>query len=135
VPVDLCPKGSTLVLAVHHCPVTENSFTTLQADYSTQGAYTEIVGGATYAIRLGEGTSSTPYTIHGGAFLRWNDAIIPIVKLDYSPFSISASYDVNISKLKPTSYGRGGFEISVSYIGTLNRFDKSTINSVLCPRF
>lgn len=115
--------------------VTENSFTTIQADYSIQGAYTEIVGGATYALRLGENIESTPYTIHAGAFLRWNDAIIPVVKLDYSPFSISVSYDVNISKLKPTSYGRGGFEVSVSYIGLINRFDKSTINSILCPRF
>lgn len=115
--------------------VTDNSFTTLQADYSLQGAYKEIVGGATYGLHLGETVENSLYTIHAGAFLRWNDALIPVVKLDYSPFSISVSYDVNISKLRPTSYGRGGFEISVSYIGFVNKMDKSTINSVLCPRF
>lgn len=115
--------------------VTETSFTTLQADYSRQGSYKEIVGGATYGLRLGESTDHPPYTIHAGAFLRWNDAIIPVVKLDYAPFSVSMSYDVNISKLKPNSYGRGGFEISVSYIGFVNRLDKSTMNSFLCPRF
>ena len=115
--------------------VSDNSFTTLQADYSKQGAYTEIVGGATYGIHLGETAESSLYTIHAGAFLRWNDALIPVVKLDYKPFSVSVSYDVNISKLKPTSYGRGGFEISVSYIGFLNRMDESTSNSFLCPRF
>jgi type IX secretion system PorP/SprF family membrane protein len=115
--------------------VSDNSFTTLQADYSMQGAYTEIVGGATYGIRLSDGTGGPAKAIHAGAFLRWNDALIPVVKMDYSPFSVSASYDVNISKLKTASMGRGGFEISVSYIGFVSRLDKSSINSILCPRF
>jgi hypothetical protein len=57
------------------------------------------------------------------------------VKLDYAPFSVAISYDVNISKLKPSSYGRGGVELSVSYIGFLQRLARSTMNSVLCPKF
>jgi hypothetical protein len=72
--------------------------------------------------------------VHGGAFLRWNDALIPVVKLDYNPFSLSFSYDVNISKLKTSSYGRGGFELGISYVGFTKR-DNSTLNAVLCPRF
>jgi hypothetical protein len=70
-----------------------------------------------YGLKIGGDHDNPDYTIHAGTFLRWNDAIIPVLKLDYNPFSVSISYDVNISKLKPSSYGRGGYEISISYIG------------------
>ncbi|MBK6829018.1 MAG: type IX secretion system membrane protein PorP/SprF [Chitinophagaceae bacterium] len=63
--------------------------------------------------------------------MRWNDALIPVVKLDYTPFSVAFSYDANISTLKPSSYGRGGFEISLSYFG----FRKDKQDYLLCPRF
>lgn len=114
--------------------VTPASYITLQADYSLQGKFQETVAGALYGIKLGEDWDHPIYTIHGGAFLRWNDAFIPVIKLDYSPYSVAFSYDVNISKLKTSSYGRGGFELSVSYIGFLDR-NNSTLNAVLCPRF
>jgi len=114
--------------------VTPASYVTLQADYSLQGKFQETVAGALYGIKLGEDWDHPIYTIHGGAFLRWNDAFIPVIKLDYSPYSVAFSYDVNISKLKTSSYGRGGFELSVSYIGFLDR-NNSTLNAVLCPRF
>ena len=114
--------------------VTDYSYLTIQADHSRQGSFKESVGGALYGVKLGENPDKPLYTVHAGGFLRWNDAFIPVIKLDYNPFSIALSYDINISKLKPSSYGRGGFELSVSYIGFLNR-DKSSINAVLCPRF
>jgi hypothetical protein len=108
---------------------------TLQADHSQQGAYTETVAGGMYGIKLGADPDNPDYTVHAGAFLRWNDALMPVIKIDYSPFSVAISYDVNISKLKPSSYGRGGIELSVSYIGFIKRLDKSSLNSTLCPRF
>jgi type IX secretion system PorP/SprF family membrane protein len=114
--------------------VTDYSYLTIQADHSRQGSFMESVGGALYGVKLGENPDKPLYTVHAGGFLRWNDAFIPVIKLDYNPFSIALSYDINISKLKPSSYGRGGFELSVSYIGFLNR-DNSSINAVLCPRF
>jgi len=114
--------------------VTPESYLTLQADYSQQGKYKETVAGALYGIKLGPDLDRPSYTLHGGAFLRWNDALIPVLKMDYAPFAFSLSYDVNISKLKTSSYGRGGFELGVSYIGFLDR-DNSSVNAVLCPRF
>jgi len=113
--------------------VSDYSYITVQADQSTQGPYQETVAGAMYGLKLGEDHDNPDYTIHGGAFLRWNDALIPALKLDYNPFSVTLSYDVNISKLKPSSYGRGGFEISVSYIGL--RKNNSSLDAVRCPRF
>ena len=115
--------------------VTPASYITLQADYSQQGQFSETVAGALYGIKLGGPDLDHPsYTLHGGAFLRWDDALIPVVKLDYHPFAFSLSYDVNISKLKTSSYGRGGFELGLSYIGFTNR-DNSTLNAVNCPKF
>lgn len=114
--------------------VTEASYLTLQGDYSKQGAFNETVAGALYGIKLGPELDKPLYTIHGGAFLRWNDAVIPVIKVDYNPFSFSLSYDVNISKLKTSSMGRGGFELGISYIGFLDR-ETSSIKALHCPRF
>ena len=114
--------------------VTAQNFITLQADESIQGAAQETVAGFLYGIKVGEDPEHPAYTIHGGTFLRWNDALIPVVKVDYSPFSFTLSYDVNISKLKASTYGRGGFELGLSYIGFTNK-KTTTLNVMNCPRF
>jgi type IX secretion system PorP/SprF family membrane protein len=114
--------------------VTEGSYITIQGDYSMQGKFRETLAGALYGIKLGPDLDKPTYTLHGGAFLRWNDAVIPVLKVDYNPFSFSFSYDVNISKLKTSSMGRGGFEFAVSYIGFLDR-ERSAIKALHCPRF
>ncbi len=114
--------------------VTPQSYLTLQSDYSQQGTYKEMILGALYGMKLGDDWDNPLYTIHGGAFLRLNDAFIPVVKLDYHPFSVSLSYDVNMSKLKTSSYGRGGFELGISFVGFTNR-NNSVIDATLCPRF
>jgi type IX secretion system PorP/SprF family membrane protein len=116
--------------------VTEISYLTLQADHSVQGKFKETVGGAMYGVMLGETEEGPLYTLHAGAFMRVEDAIIPVVKLDYTPFSVSLSYDVNISKLKTSSLGRGGFELGISYVGFVQRKKgNSAIDATLCPRF
>jgi len=109
--------------------VADNAYMTILGDHSKQGGFSETVAGMMYGLKLGDDPINPDYTIHAGAFLRLNDAIIPVVKLDYTPFSFSLSYDANISKLKPSSYGRGGFEISFSYIG----FRKSKGEYLLHP--
>lgn len=111
--------------------VSEYAYLTIQADQSMQGGFSETVAGAMYGLKLGTDPDNPAYTIHAGAFLRWNDALIPVIKLDYAPFSVALSYDANISKLKPSSYGRGGLELSVSYIG----FMKGKDGYLLCPKF
>ena len=111
--------------------ITDYAYMTLQADHSMQGGFKETIGGAMYGLKLGDDPDNPLYTIHAGAFLRWNDALIPVVKIDYHPFSVAFSYDANISKLRTSSYGRGGFEISISYTG----FRKSVGEYLLCPKF
>jgi type IX secretion system PorP/SprF family membrane protein len=114
--------------------VAEYAYVSILADYSIQENYKEAVVGALYGLKIGPELDNPKYTIHAGSFIRWDDALIPVVKLDYAPFAFAFSYDVNISKLKPYSNGRGGFELSVSYIGFLDR-DNSSLNAVKCPRF
>jgi type IX secretion system PorP/SprF family membrane protein len=104
--------------------VNEYSYITLHADYSKQGSFHETVFGALYGLTFGNFPDNPDYAVELGTFMRWNDALIPVVKLDYHPFSVAFSYDANISKLKPSSHGRGGFEISICWIKSLtNRTD------------
>jgi type IX secretion system PorP/SprF family membrane protein len=114
--------------------VTEYSYVAIEADHTRQGVFQETIGGIMYGLKVGPYLDQPDYVIHGGAYLRWNDAFIPTVKLDYKPFTVAFSYDLNISKLKTSSYGRGGFELSLAYIGLLDRAN-STLNSIRCPRY
>jgi hypothetical protein len=93
-----------------------------------------MIGGL-YGHKIGPETENPDYVIHGGLFLRLNDALVPVVKLDHGGFSFAFSYDFNISRLKPASLGRGGFEISLAFIGFRKNQDRSTLNSTLCPKF
>jgi type IX secretion system PorP/SprF family membrane protein len=113
--------------------VAEQAYMTVLGDYSKQGAFSEAVIGAMYGLELGDDYDKPDYTIHLGTFFRWNDALVPVLKLDYNPFSVALSYDVNVSNLKLSSYGRGGFELSVTYIGWSKR--SSSVDAMFCPRF
>lgn len=114
--------------------VNEYAYMTFYADYSSQGAYSELIGGMLYSAKLDGYPDDPQYVISGGGFLRWNDAFIPMVKMEMKPLSFALSYDVNISALKASSQSRGGFELSLSYQTYLDR-DQSTKNTVRCPRF
>lgn len=114
--------------------VSETSYLTIQADHTTQGPSRETIGGAMYSVKIGNDYSNPDYTMHFGGYLRFQDAFIPVVKLDYNPFSIAFSYDVNVSQLKTASQTRGGMELSVTYVGFFDR-DNSSRNASKCPRF
>jgi type IX secretion system PorP/SprF family membrane protein len=112
----------------------EESYITLQADHSKQGNNSETIGGLLYTMNLVNGIRELKYAIHAGAYLRWKDAIIPVVRLDYNPFSISLSYDINTSSLKPASRGQGGFELSLSLLAFKQKSNSSS-EAVRCPKF
>jgi len=114
--------------------IDEQSYFTLMADYNKQGGAQEIIGGGMYSYKLGELAEDPKYIVNFGAYMRWQDAIIPVIQVDMMPLSIGLSYDVNISPLETVSQGRGGVEISISYIGFLDR-DNSAKNKMLCPKF
>jgi type IX secretion system PorP/SprF family membrane protein len=111
----------------------ESSYFTFYGDYSKQGTYTETLAGALYSWKLDD-FEDPRYILHGGAILRWKDAIIPVAKLEFKPLAISVSYDANISQLKSASNGRGGFELALTYQKYLDRNNSST-EAVRCPKF
>lgn len=115
--------------------VTPFSYITIQADHSMQENYQETIAGAMYGMKMGALVDKPDYVLHGGLFVRWNDALIPVIKVDYSGFSFAFSYDVNISKLKTASQGRGGFELSLSYIDFFPDRHNTSLDAVRCPRF
>ena len=131
-PVELNPK--MVFSGGVHLSVDEMSSITLQSDFSKQGNYSEAIGGMTYARKIGDDYTKPLYTIQFGGYLRWKDAFIPVLELDYNPFAIAFSYDVNISELKAASQYRGGSEISFTYAGFLDR-NNTTKDAVLCPKF
>lgn len=112
---------------------TDNAYVTVHADYTQQGTYTELIAGAMLTYRLDD-VENPRYFIHGGAFMRLKDALIPVAKLEMRPLAISVSYDANISKLSSASKGRGGFEMGLSYQKYLTR-DNTSRDAVRCPRF
>lgn len=113
----------------------EESAITLQGDHSVQGNYNETIGGLLYSHNMGYDIDNNPtYTLSGGFFLRWKDALVPVIKIEWGHLATALSYDVNVSPLKTASMGRGGFELSLSYIGFLQR-DNSSEYKMLCPKF
>jgi type IX secretion system PorP/SprF family membrane protein len=110
------------------------TYVTLHADHSMQGTFKETIGGAMYSYKLGGLVDEPLYTLHAGAFLRWKDAFVPVVKMDMQGLSVAVSYDVNVSPLKTASMGRGGFELSLTWTGFVNRDNDNTYGT-LCPRF
>ncbi|HUC79743.1 MAG TPA: PorP/SprF family type IX secretion system membrane protein [Flavisolibacter sp.] len=112
----------------------DQAYLTVHNDYLQQGSYSQKLTGAIYTHKIGPYSEEPDFTIGAGGFLRWGDAFIPTMQLAYRPFSLSMSYDVNVSKLAASSYGQGGYEMSLTYVGFLDR-DNSSANAVLCPRF
>ena len=111
----------------------ETSYFTFYGDYSKQGTYTETLAGALYSWKLDD-IEAPKYVLHAGALLRWKDALIPVAKLEFKPMAVSVSYDANISQLKSASYGRGGFELALTYQKYLDRNNAGT-DAVRCPKF
>lgn len=106
----------------------------IYADYFMQGGARQIQGGFLFNHDLLEGDEDQKVSIAGGLFYRYNDAMVPVVKLDYYQFGIGLTYDVNVSKLKTASQYRGAYEVTLSYKAFRNG-QNSSVDKVRCPAF
>jgi type IX secretion system PorP/SprF family membrane protein len=111
--------------------INDYTWFTIQADHSQQGPAQETIGGVMVSYKLGDDPENSDYIFNLGGYIRWGDAIIPVVKLESNRFTIGLSYDANISTLQTASEGRGGFELSLSFTGLLDHENPK----YLCPRF
>lgn len=109
------------------------SYLTLHTDYVDQNPHRQFIAGGLYTRNMGEEEQST-VAFHGGMFYRVGDAVIPVVKIDLLPFSMSFSYDVTVGRAVGVAQARGGFELSMSYM-TYLRSEQSARYAQKCPRF
>lgn len=112
-------------------PVSELGGLNGYIDYYVQGGHRQLLMGAYYTYDLIQYDEDERVTFSMGALSRWNDAVIPMVRLDYYEMNVGLSYDVNVSKLKTASQMRGGFELTIGYRGFLNRRNGS-VNQTRC---
>lgn len=88
--------------------------------YARQGPNREFLAGALVRYMLKEDSKYTGY-VKGAAFslggyYRRKDAAVVAGQIEFSAYAIGFSYDINYSKLKAASYGRGGFEITLRFL-------------------
>lgn len=115
-------------------PVSDMNKLIVYADYFMQGGNRQVQGGLLLSHDLEAGDENQKTAISAGAFYRWNDAFIPVIKLDYNQFGIGITYDVNVSKLRTASQYRGAYEITLSY-KAFSKGQNSSADKVRCPAF
>jgi type IX secretion system PorP/SprF family membrane protein len=86
-----------------------------------QNTFKELYFGGLVKLRFNTGTKISGFLRESsaafGAFYRsYNDAIVPRISFDFKGINISASYDVNISKLKTASRSNGGMEFTLKWV-------------------
>jgi type IX secretion system PorP/SprF family membrane protein len=96
---------------------------------SQAGAHETVLGGA-LGFNLNNDMEYSPTNFYAGAWMRFGDALIPYIGLEWGKFRLGASYDINTSSLKTASSSRGGFEVSLIYI---NKRDGEV--GINCPKF
>jgi len=131
---DIILNQKWVVNAGLSAPLSDDNKLIVYADYFMQGGAKQIQGGLLLSHDLISNDENLKTTISGGAFYRWNDALVPVLKLDYNQFAIGVTYDVNVSKLKTASQYRGAYEITLSYKAFRNSVNSSA-EKVRCPAF
>ncbi len=101
--------------------------------YLYQGKAQEFNFG-TYFRFQNQPLKSNNIALYAGGWYRWNDAVIPAIKIDYKQYSMGFSYDINVSSLRATSKYQGGPEVSLVYIGAFSGPNLKKEQKV-CPRF
>lgn len=84
----------------------------------------------TYALEAGYYMKNSNFYLLGGVIFRAKDALIATIGGKLDRFTLKVGYDINVSTLSTASTGRGGFEISLTYVHKKreNKFEK------ICPR-
>lgn len=97
--------------------------------FTTQAKSFEMVAGLNAHYDLsGDGA----YQLIGGLYYRYQDAIIPMVGLQWNDIKATFTYDVTTSTLKNYNNGRGAFEFSLIKQGVFNTY-KGDRRQSICP--
>ncbi|MBN4049704.1 PorP/SprF family type IX secretion system membrane protein [Bacteroidales bacterium AH-315-N07] len=96
-----------------------------------QGKFKEIVVGSFIRFLTDEKIGSS--ALYLGGWYRVGDAIYYVMAFDFRNMKVGISYDINISKLRVASQGRGGIEVAIIYI--FRRFQPIYKQQTGCPLF
>lgn len=97
--------------------------------HQIQNKASETTLGAAIAANLNQ-DQDKPTSVYLGSWVRFNDAVVPYIGLEFGGLRIGASYDLNISGLKAATQTRGGSEISLIYIK-----QPAENKGIPCPKF
>lgn len=84
----------------------------------------------TYAADIGYYMKGSEIYLLGGVVYRNKDAMIISLGARVNGFVVKLGYDVNVSSLSSASTGRGGFELSLTYVHQ----KKVSVSDKICPR-
>lgn len=84
----------------------------------------------TYAVDAGYYLKGSDMYLLGGAVFRNRDALVVSLGARMSSFIAKVGYDINVSSLSTASTGRGGFELSFTYM----KQKKKPTTEKICPR-
>lgn len=89
----------------------------LSALHSRQGGTNETLLGGAMQFQLSDPYNTlTNANFFAGGWVRFNDAIIPYVGLEYYNVRLGVTYDINTSNSKTGAQSRNGVELSLQYI-------------------
>ncbi|MEJ7589486.1 MAG: PorP/SprF family type IX secretion system membrane protein [Ferruginibacter sp.] len=110
-------------------PLTDVLNINTSAIFQMQNKASETLIGAAVSANI-NGDTENPSSVYVGSWIRFSDAIIPYVGIEFGGLRIGASYDINTSSLKAATLSRGGSEFSIIYI-------KKSVQTkgVPCPKF
>lgn len=111
-------------------PVGATTTLHLSGLYSSQAKANETVVGGAMEFAVGSPDAVSPVNFYAGGWIRFGDALIPFIGLEFDDFRIGTSYDINVSQLKTASQSRGGIELSLIYIKR-----NSESKGLPCPKF
>ena len=100
--------------------------------FMAQAEARQVNFGTNFGIDISEKPGKEA-TLYVGAWYRWEDAVSPMVGVELlKRFRLGLSYDVTTSDLKDATDSRGGFEVSLVYVGKITRLNEANL---FCPRF
>nr|WP_294903215.1 PorP/SprF family type IX secretion system membrane protein [uncultured Lacibacter sp.] len=112
-------------------PVADATTLFVSANHQRQAGASETIFGAALGYTVNSDFDS-PTDVYAGAFVRWGDAVIPYIGLEFGNYRFGVSYDVNTSRLAAASQRRGGMEVSLIWTKKHVDPNKKKLN---CPRF
>ena len=70
---------------------------TMHANYQHQEPYREVIGGLLLSHGFHNADNSKKVVVSAGCFYRLNDALIPMLKMEYNTWALTMSYDLSLA--------------------------------------